>query len=350
MDINIISMVIISLITVLVPFLGITFIISIFRRDELKKKVFGDKVQKNIKNEFNSEFETIYNHLINSDLAEAKAEKNKNIVNCTIACILFITIIIYIVTASIHTVMTVKNASEVNAFILSIPSIFLGIIAVMFYMKKKTVKYKDQVIKNFIYFINPQIEYEARAKTREESEIYKKAMFRDSSADRSYITDSMKYQLDNNTSVILEDLLLMTGGSGSNSNSREVFNGIIAEISRDKTLNTDILIERNRLFKSFDRIKDASAEFEKYFDLCSENDVSLVMTQSIKDKLVYLYEHYKIMFEISLKGNNIYIRFFSGKMFESNVFEKLVNKNKLYKEYVIFTNILNIIKEVNELF
>jgi len=328
-----------SLLKSLFLFLIVTLVIlSLFRIDDIRRKILKIKMFRNIEFEYNNEFESIYSQLINSDLTEVKKENNKNILNYAIILMLLIGICI------------MAFISMPIAFRHVINCAFLGFIVIVFCVKKKTIKYKELVVKKFIYFINPQIEYEVKNISHQRSKIYEKTMFRDYPLYRGYISNTMKYELDNDTIVYLEDLELKTLFYDSASNSSEVFSGIIAEISRKETLDADIIIKRNKMFELADKIKEAYPEFERYFVLYSANDETSVVTESIKEKLIYLYKEYKIMFEISIKHNNIYIRFFTGKIFEPNMFGELINKKQLYKEYIIFTNILKIINEINQMF
>lgn len=307
---------------------------EIVKDDRYRQEKYRFKMFKNISFEHNNEFELIYNQLMNSDLTEVKSEKSKNILNTIVGVMLIIINCICIEIA--------VYISEVKMLVIIIP---LAFAALYFFIKFENIKYKEQVIRNFLYFINPQIEYKVANGTFEQSKIYKRARFRDAEADGNCIRETMKYELDNNVVVLLEDLQLT-----NSSPKRQVFDGVIAEISRSGNSNTDILIERNKMFNGAHGMKNATSKFERYFDLSSNADSAFVINEKVKEKLLALYEEYKIIFEISLKGNNIYIRFFTGPMFVTNMFGPLVDKKQLYKEYIIFTNILKIIKEVNQIF
>ena len=50
------------------------------------------------------------------------------------------------------------------------------------------------------------------------------------------------------------------------------------------------------------------------------------------------------MFEISLKDKNIYIRFFTGDLFDVY---SVVKKNELHRDYLIFKSVLEIIERLN---
>ena len=64
-----------------------------------------------------------------------------------------------------------------------------------------------------------------------------------------------------------------------------------------------------------------------------------------------LYKEYGVVFEISVRNNDVYIRFFTGGLFENkNLFRNVLNKKRLYREYVIYKNILKLIKKINAFF
>ena len=74
------------------------------------------------------------------------------------------------------------------------------------------------------------------------------------------------------------------------------------------------------------------------------------ITQNIKETLVQLYEEYGIPFEISIINDSIYIRFFTGPLFESSWKPSFSsNKKKLYGDYVIFQTVLELIEKINKL-
>ena len=59
-------------------------------------------------------------------------------------------------------------------------------------------------------------------------------------------------------------------------------------------------------------------EFDKYFDLISSDKsyAEVRINKEIQTEILQLYKEYGIMFEISLKDKDIYIRFFTGDLFD----------------------------------
>lgn len=202
----------------------------------------------------------IYKKLIHCDLRDAQNEKNKNIVLRIIAFTLYISsIILYF-----QIYRTFRRPSEA---ILFIPGV-LFFIGIIFNAIKNTTKYKENVIRNFIYFLNPNINYtepklknkdfQMYGKARHTSplaydnfehissllyNIYDNAKFSDSGPHQKHTsTDLITYELNDGSCVTLEDLEVRTTGR----HSSEVFNGIICEISRKKYfLQTFLLKEIN---------------------------------------------------------------------------------------------------------
>ena len=56
------------------------------------------------------------------------------------------------------------------------------------------------------------------------------------------------------------------------------------------------------------------------------------------------------MFEITLKGNFIYIRFFIDEMYEPDIMNEKKNKQKLYRDYCILKNIRDLFSELSTMF
>jgi len=334
------------------------FIIVLLHMDQIRKYLFKRKMFKEIRSiDKHEEFENVYNQTISKlDIAKIKAEGTKNLLKLTfgylfsgISIVFGISIILAISSKALIVPIPHINENYIgNAIIWEV--IFV-IVAVILLLIKKS-KYKNEVIKSFITSINPEMEYSNSSNKYTRLQLYKQSGFKDGTTNKTYVTDFIKYSLDYGEQVEMIDLHLQHYSYDKNgSSTSEIFEGILVKVTREKNVDNKILIERNKFFKGKNRIKSEVPGFELFFDLYAEdkNAADVMISNDIKEEILRLYQIYGIMFEISIKGNELFIRFFTGALFESKWFGTGISKRKLYREYVIFTSILEIIERINEI-
>ena len=116
-----------------------------------------------------------------------------------------------------------------------------------------------------------------------------------------------------------------------------VFRGLFAEVESDKFLTDKIKIRKNaiKLFDSKQRIEMDSGEFEKIYDIYSENKIVAMqlLTADIMQMFIDFKEKNKIVPELTIKGNKLYIRFQTGNTFEANIFKDALDYSTLLKYY-----------------
>ena len=219
--------------------------------------------------------------------------------------------------------------------------------------------YKEDFISNLIQAIVPKIKYKITINSEKiKNELCLQSRFEKNELHQQYlfelphndidtkITNYMEYQFNSDTNIELVDILVREWGDDS---AAYIFEGILAKIPKKNFLNNHILIKRNKkLFKRNDKNKN----FKKYFFLYNENmeNIDDIITNNIKETLAQLYEEYGILFEISIINNSLYIRFFTGPLFESSWKPSFSsNKEKLYGDYVIFKTVLELIEKINDI-
>ena len=106
----------------------------------------------------------------------------------------------------------------------------------------------------------------------------------------------------------------------------------------DKTqiINQDMVVEYNNKFDKY-----FSTEFEIY------KEPSKMLTADLKEFIADFREKYKIKFDISVKENKIYIRFFSGDMWKINLSKEHIDKMSIYKYYVITKFAKELVEKLN---
>ena len=83
------------------------------------------------------------------------------------------------------------------------------------------------------------------------------------------------------------------------------------------------------------RVEMDSSEFEKHFNVYSENKIVAmqVLTSDVMMILLEFYNKYKIDYEILLRDKKIYLRFFVGPIFEPPIFKNSMDKKLLLQHY-----------------
>ena len=130
------------------------------------------------------------------------------------------------------------------------------------------------------------------------------------------------------------------------------FQGIFAHTKCGKYIGTEIKISKNKIkiLEQEQRVEMDSAEFEKYFDIYSQNKIEAMqlLTIDVMETLMNFYKKYNLDFEIIFRNNTIYMRFFTGPMFEPQIFRNSMNKKTLAVYFCILKFIVDVSKSVNK--
>ena len=134
-----------------------------------------------------------------------------------------------------------------------------------------------------------------------------------------------------------------------------IFHGIASKMKIDKSLGTNIYIDRNWMGGGKSAVKLDSPEFEKKFDVKSEDKIMAVrvLTADVMAEMVDMREKYGYSFEIHIIRDTIYMRVFTGGVFEPNIYKESLEYQTLEKYYKIIhammslsTHIYKVIDEI----
>ena len=136
-----------------------------------------------------------------------------------------------------------------------------------------------------------------------------------------------------------------------------VFHGLFAKIKLDKSIKNNLAIKRNYSISKRDRLDMDSQEFEKLFDVYSEDKIKgmQLLTHDFMELLVNLRRVSKDNpFDICIYDNILYVRIHSYSMFEAKISkDSIIDKARLKEYYnvldILTTLVKSIIKEVDEL-
>lgn len=211
--------------------------------------------------------------------------------------------------------------------------------------------YKKEVITSFIKLVSDKLEYMPTSSEFDfMKEQYKYANFDNSMSKGAELNDYIEGTLSDDTFVKMVNLQMAK--RRGNDDKIELNEGIFAYVDCDKDIGIDIKISINQfeISKQYNKVEMDSTEFEKCFDIYSENKILAMrlLTSDVMQTLVDFYNKYNIDYEIVIRYNRIYMRFFTGSMFEPKLFGDSVNKAHLGKCFCIFKFIQDITKEINK--
>ncbi len=286
-------------------------------------------------------FEEIYEKVYNESNDNLESERKKDKKGYVIS--IFVGISIFILWAIIF--------KSVNFLLIVVP-IFIGTLIVKF-NSKYTLVFKNTVIRTFIKTYDENLSYMPQGKI--DSYSYNNAEFE--RYDLYSSDDYIEGVIDNNFKVKMAEVHTQDESTDSDGHRKTttLFHGLFADIESPKKFNDTIKLRTDakfigKLFNKKERLNMDSAEFEKHFDVYAKDKIVAmqIFTSDIMNLLIDFKEKYKIVFEITLKQNHIYVRFKTGQMFEPNTFKSSLDKQTLEKYYNIINFTLDFCKLLNK--
>lgn len=128
-----------------------------------------------------------------------------------------------------------------------------------------------------------------------------------------------------------------------------LFYGLFAQVEFDKFILGKIKLRRNSMIKlssSKTRLTMDSGEFEKIYDVYSTDKIITmqIFTADVMQMFLDFKEKNKMIPELTIKGNKLYIRFNTGNLFEANVFKSALDYSTLQRYF----NTINFTLEITE--
>ena len=294
-----------------------------------------------------------YDNIMELSRKEAKVENRFNIL------ILLVIVIINIgINIGLYKLM--------DSFSFEIMSLLITVSAAIFAAikhrggKSKIEKYanefKAKVIAMMVKTFNEGFEFTPSEGLSQE--IYDEGEFE--KYDRYNSEDLIKGKMDNKCQFEMSEILTERESISDSSKKKYsmVFNGLLSRVETPKPFNSCLYLrkdikDRNFLVRvlsgkySFDklRVEVEPKEFEKMFDIYTSNPeiVIKLFTTDIKQMLMKFQTEMKMEFEITMKNNYMYTRFWCGKMFEVAKLSKYsLDKETLYKYYKILVFIFEL--------
>ena len=136
------------------------------------------------------------------------------------------------------------------------------------------------------------------------------------------------------------------------SNDGSLFAGLFSYIRLENNINSRVKIATNEVYE-YDTIKRVnldSTEFEKIFDVYSEDSILAVriLTADIMELMVEFYDKHCIAFELNITNDLLAIKFYTGKLFEPKLVGNALDINVFYAYYVILEFAEEVVKRFNK--
>ena len=130
-----------------------------------------------------------------------------------------------------------------------------------------------------------------------------------------------------------------------------LFHGLFAQIDLNKFSSLNFRVVRNALlFKGKGRIEMDSGEFEKIYDVKTEDQISTlrILTSEVMQMLIDFKQNNKVAPEIVVDNNYLYIRFAVGNVFEPNFIRNDMDYDKLKKNYDMINFVFNLTEDFSK--
>lgn len=235
--------------------------------------------------------------------------------------------------------------------------IILGVILVVIISATNKGNYtkifKQKVIEPFVKNIDNNLNYNSSQGIA--STLYRKGEFE--SFDRYSSEDGISGILDGKYQVRMGEVHTeeVTRDSKGRTHTYTLFHGIFGFIECSKDIKTELKIQSDKgilgnIFKGKTKVEMDSSEFEKYFDINAENKIIAmqILTSDVMQMMIEFREQSKIKYEITIKENQIYIRFHTGEVFEPKMFTNSLDYEMLKRYYDIIEFIFKVSREINK--
>ena len=249
----------------------------------------------------------------------------------------------------------------------SVRDVFIIIATILFYdliigvivnalIQSKTRKYnsvyKTKVVEKIIKNFFDEVDYIPEKPLP--SKIYDEGKY-DENYNRYYSDDYVDAKLDNKYDLKMAEVKTVyettyTDSDGHTHTDRVTrFHGLFIKIKIDKSIKNNLTIKQNGTIQKKERLEMDSSEFEKYFDVSSNNDIigMQILTHDVMELLLEYRKYLKCPFDICIYEDIVYIRIHCGTMFEATISSKvLIDREKTEEYYNMLEFIYKLSKEV----
>ena len=264
-----------------------------------------------------------------------------------------------IIALIISTVVVLANSySNIDHFkfvMFGYMAFFFSLIIILIVVRKSkyTPMFKEKAIKPFIKNMDENFEYNPKGGIS--SVVYRQGEFE--RYDRYYAEDLITGKLDGKYNFQMSEVHTEEESTDSDGNTSTytLFHGLFGLVECAKDIGTTFKIRSDKgvlgkLFKGKTKVEMDSQEFEKYFDVYGDNKIVVMqlLTSDVMNTMMDFIKQSRIKYEITIKSDEMYIRFHTGNMFEPKLFKSQLDYNMLIEYYDIIKFVLNVTKEINK--
>ena len=216
-------------------------------------------------------------------------------------------------------------------------------------------KFKKEIIGTFVKECDENLTYKPEQGVN--PTLYKKGGF-EQYFDRYSSEDLIEGKLDNKYYVSMAEVLTQEESTDSegNTTTTTIFHGMFGVSDCAKEIPGYIKIHSDKgffgkIFGNKEKIEMDSSEFEKHFDVYGTNQITTmqILTADIMELLIEFKTTSKIEYELTLTGNQIYLRFFTGEVFEPNILKKSLDYDTLKRYFDIIEFIFKVTRSINKI-
>ena len=229
-------------------------------------------------------------------------------------------------------------------FMVAIVDLFAILALNNHYSKQYKEMFKECIIRPYVEKSNPSLQYEVSGGI--DNEEYKNAGFDNKDFTNVEKDDHIWGNIVPNVYMDMSEVKTIykrefrnKNGKLISSSSSTIFHGMVAILKSTKFNFGTIYIKKDKLklLPQKDRIKIDSVDFEKYFDAYSSNrtEAKRLLDFQLVNALVKFKVESGLDFEMVIKGSTIYLRFFTGPMFEPSTLSKMKEKEMLWIYHMI---------------
>lgn len=300
---------------------------------------------------FNEIYQEVYK-VSNEKLEKLRKSKvRRSAIFTVIATVILFFILLFAIIGK-----TKNNGFNFVAFQVAI-SLVTAIIIMIIVMASNITKYKasfkEKVIAPFIKNIDENLNYYPNRGI--ESTIYRQGEFEHYDIYSS--EDAIVGILDGKYAVRIAEVHTENESKDSDGNrtTYTIFHGLFGNIECGKSINTTLKIRSDKgflgnLFKGKQRVEMDSVEFEKHFDVYGDNKIVAmqILTSDVMAMMIDFRRESKIKYELTIKNNQMYIRFHTGDVFEPQVFKSALDYDMLKKYYDIIDFVFKVSRAINK--
>ena len=240
--------------------------------------------------------------------------------------------------------------SSLNCFVL------LFVLVDKFYKRYYIKFYKENIISTLITKINDSYVYENRCTNVNELEkYYANANFiKHGKIGRYKAEDYIYGKTKEKSRIHIADVYAQTVYADGILIKMDRFNGMFTYIQTTNNIDGEVRISKNkkhkRISEKYNKIEIEGHDFEKYFDVKSEDRILAIrlITPEFIEALSEFYKYYEINFDIVIRDDCIYIRFYTGDLFEPLVWKKSMDLSIFYFYYKMFELVEKITRATNK--